>query len=81
VDAAQTAKLIRDATDLLAHSDFEREAIDAALRAVFSAMERVGAQDRAQLQDLVDAFVADPDDKDVIASLGAMLRDARSPDH
>jgi hypothetical protein len=65
----------------LAHSDGEREVIDAALRSVFSAIERVAPDDRAKLQGLVDAFIADPDDKDVMARLGAMLRDARLSDH
>ena len=33
------------------------------------------------LKELVDAFIADPDDKDVMARLGALVRDARLPDH
>ncbi len=81
VDAAQIAALIRDTADLLARSDFEREVIEAAMRSVFSAMERVALDDRAELQKLVDAFIADPGDKDIVASLGALLRNARLHDH
>lgn len=81
VDAAQIAALIRDVNGLLAHSDFEREVIEAALRSVFSAMERVAPEDRADLKDMVDAFIADPGDKDIMARLGALLRDARLHDH
>jgi hypothetical protein len=67
----QIDALIRDATNLLAHSDFERDVIDAAMRSVFSAMERVAPEDRAELQGLVDAFIADPDDKDIKVRLGS----------
>ena len=77
----QITALIRIVTDVLAHRDGEREVIEAAMRSVFSAMERVAPDDRSELQTLVDAFLADPDDKDIMASLGALLRDARLPDH
>ncbi len=77
----QITALIRDVTDLLAHSDGEREVIDAALRSVFSAMQRVAPDDRAELQGLVDAFLADPDDKDAFTGLSALLQRARLPDH
>ena len=77
----QITALIRDVTDLLAHSDGEREVIDAALRSVFSAIERVAPDAQGELQNLGRLFLADPDDKDIMASLGALLRDARLPDH
>jgi hypothetical protein len=77
----QIEALIRDTADLLARSDFEREVIEAAMRSVFSAMERVAPEDRAELQGLVDAFLVDPDDKDVIARLRALLRDTRLLNH
>ncbi len=81
MDAEQTARLIRDAADLLARSDFEREVIEVAMRSVFSAMERVRPDDRAELQGLVDASISDPDDKDIVARLGTLLRHAPRPDH
>ena len=77
----QIDALIRDVNDLLDHSDFDREVIEAAMRSVFSAMDRVGGDDRADLKELVDAFIAEPDDKDIVARLGALLLDARLPDH
>jgi hypothetical protein len=80
LDAAQITALIRDVNDLLEHSDFDREVIEEAMHSVFSAMERVAPDDRAELQGLVDAFLAEPDDKEVMARLGALLRDARLSD-
>ncbi len=51
------------------------------MRSVFSSIERVAPDVRAELKTLVDAFIADPDDKDVTARLWALLRDARLSDH
>lgn len=62
-------------------SDFEREVIEAAMRSVFSAVERVPPDARGEPRSLVDAFLADPYDKDIIARLRAMLWGARLPDH
>ena len=77
----QIDALIRDVNDLLDHSDFDREVIEAAMRSVYSAIERVAPDNRAKLQGLVDAFLADPDDKDAVTELGALLQRARLPDH
>ena len=73
--------LIQDVSDLLAMSDGQRELNDAVLRSVTSAMKRVAPEHQVELQGLVMAFVAEPQDKDVMARLGALLRDAPKPDH
>lgn len=63
---------------LLARSDGEREVIEAAPMSVAIAMERFAPHARAELQALVDAFIADPRDKETIQTTRALLRDARS---
>jgi len=73
--------LIKDVNDLLAQTDGQREVIDAIFRSVTSAMQRVAPEHQVELQQLVAAFIADPEDKDVMARLGALLRDAPRPDH
>jgi hypothetical protein len=44
-------------------------------------MRRVAPEHRVELQELVAAYVADPEDKGVMARLGAFLPDAPKPDH
>ncbi len=66
---------------LTARSDIEREIIEAALMSVIAAMERVAPAARAELQTLMAAFTLKPDDKDVVAGIGAILREARLPHH
>jgi hypothetical protein len=73
--------LIQDVSDLLAISDGQRELIDGILRSVTSAIQRVGPEHREELQKLVAAYVTDPEDRDVEAKLGALLRQAPRPDH
>jgi hypothetical protein len=71
----------RELSALLAQSEGEREVIEAALLSVFCAMQRVAPSDRNTLQALVADFIANPDDRDAIDRLGALLKGARPPDH
>ena len=75
------ASEVRELAALTARSDIEREIIEAALMSVIAAMERVAPAARAELQTLMAAFTLKPDDKDVVARIGAILREARSPHH
>ena len=63
---------------LIKNLDLSNEALTAKL---LPKSVRVAPHDQGELKGLVDAFLADPDDKDIMARLGALLRDARLLDH
>lgn len=75
------AGLIGNVSNLLELTGGQRELVGASLRTVSSAIQRVAPEHWVELQELIAAFVADPQDKDVKARLGALLRDAPRPDH
>ena len=66
---------------LLAQSGGDREVIKASLHSIASAMTRVAPALRAHLRELVDDFIADPDDSETVRRLGALLQEATALDH
>ena len=76
-----SAALVRDACDVLAQSEGERQVIEAALQSVFSSIQKVPQAKREHLQELIAAFIGEPGDRPTIQALGELLRDARAANH
>jgi len=79
-DSDELSALVRDMAELMDSSPLQREVLDAAMRSVASAMLLVPDDERAELQELVAQFTADPGDRDTVTRFGKILRDAKAAD-
>lgn len=70
------AKEVRELAALMARSDSERLTIEVALNSVIQAMARVAPKARGEMRALVAAVMANPDDKEIVAKLRALLATA-----
>lgn len=59
----------------------QQELVDDCLASVAGAMLRVPSDAQAQLQELIAAFMTDPDDRELVEKVGRILRDVRQADH
>jgi len=76
-DSDELSALVRDMAELMDATPLQREILDAAMRSVASAMQRVQPSDRDELQSLVAAIMADPGDVETRGRIGAIL--SRAP--
>jgi hypothetical protein len=73
--------LAKALASILTQHSGERMVIECSIISVIGAMQRGTPEQRAELHQQLDAFVADPEDRGVLDRLAKLLRAAHRGDH
>ena len=73
--------MAKELATVLAQAPGEKLIVECSMLSIFGAMQRGTPEQRTALQQQLDAFVADPEDRGVMDNLVALLRAAHQGDH